>query len=368
MKVLILSAGFGEGHNTAARNILAALRHLSPEGVDARIVDIFSQHSPVVTEKLQGLYVRAINDWPFAWTLAYKFMDTPVLLQSTMWLFDGFARALEELVDRERPDVICSTYPCYSHLIRRFSPAVGARPFRQVVVVTDSITVNSAWYKTEADSFIVPNPDTGKALLEDGVPPEKVLPLGFPVQLDFALPERRLAITPPGPSSPPRILYMLNSGKKDAGQIVESLLAYPGWEVTIAVGRDEALLQRLRNFTNGHQTRVKLIGWTNDMPRLLMSHHFLIGKAGGATVQEALAAGCPMIITQIVPGQEEGNYELIRRNDCGVRAHSAAEIPLLIQSALNENAAGWKSWRSNITQRFSGNSALLIAQHILSLP
>ena len=34
-------------------------------------------------------------------------------------------------------------------------------------------------------------------------------------------------------------------------------------------------------------------------------------KAGGATTQEAIAAKCPMIINQVVPGQEEGNARLI---------------------------------------------------------
>jgi len=235
MKVLILSAGFGEGHNTAAKNILAALKHRSPDGVDVRIVDIFMQHSPVTTEKMQRLYLRAINDFPFSWTLAYKFMNSPLLLQNSMWLFDGFVRELEELVERERPDVLCSTYPCYSHLVKRFTPAIGALPFRQVVVVTDSITVNSAWYKTEADYFIVPNADTGKVLLRGGVPEEKVLPMGFPLHLDFALPERRINIAPPGNGTPPRILYMLNSGKKHAEQIIQSLLDHPDWEITVAV-------------------------------------------------------------------------------------------------------------------------------------
>ncbi len=40
-------------------------------------------------------------------------------------------------------------------------------------------------------------------------------------------------------------------------------------------------------------------------------------KAGGATTQEAIAARCPMIISQIAPGQEEGNARLIVDNDAG---------------------------------------------------
>jgi UDP-N-acetylglucosamine:LPS N-acetylglucosamine transferase len=59
--------------------------------------------------------------------------------------------------------------------------------------------------------------------------------------------------------------------------------------------------------------RVDLLGWTDRMPQMLMSHNLVITKAGGATVQEALAACCPLIINQVVPGQEEGNWELVRR-------------------------------------------------------
>ena len=34
--------------------------------------------------------------------------------------------------------------------------------------------------------------------------------------------------------------------------------------------------------------RVRIIGWTRKIPRLLNSHHLVIGKAGGATVHEAI--------------------------------------------------------------------------------
>ena len=57
--------------------------------------------------------------------------------------------------------------------------------------------------------------------------------------------------------------------------------------------------------------RASHLGWTNQMPELMMSHHLVISKAGGATVQEAIAARCPMIVNQVIPGQEEGNAELI---------------------------------------------------------
>ena len=51
-----------------------------------------------------------------------------------------------------------------------------------------------------------------------------------------------------------------------------------------------------------------------------MTHHVVVSKAGGATTQEAVAARCPMIVNQVVPGQEEGNCELLLRHGAGALA------------------------------------------------
>ena len=63
-----------------------------------------------------------------------------------------------------------------------------------------------------------------------------------------------------------------------------------------------------------------------ELPQLLRSSHLLISKAGGAITQEAIAAGCPIIVNQIVPGQEEGNARLIADNAAGTVAISNSEV------------------------------------------
>src|SRR5204862_7488932 len=74
---------------------------------------------------------------------------------------------------------------------------------------------------------------------------------------------------------------------------------------------------------DGHQ--IKIIVWTNELPRMMHENHLLIGKAGGATVQETIAAKCPMIINHVVAGQEEGNARLIVETNSGVIALSPRE-------------------------------------------
>ena len=80
-------------------------------------------------------------------------------------------------------------------------------------------------------------------------------------------------------------------------------------ELTVTVGRNERL-RRAIEFAAGNR-KVEIVGWTNKLPRMMCASHLLIGKAGGATVQETIAAACPMIINQVIPGQEEGNARLI---------------------------------------------------------
>ena len=147
--------------------------------------------------------------------------------------------------------------------------------------------------------------------------------LGFPVAPRFAAVE---ALPPrPDPAGPDgrRVLYMINAGRKAAPETVRRLLEIEDIELTVTVGRDlemHAMVERAIAARDRPGRPVKLVGWTKEVPALLASHHMLVSKAGGATTQETIAAGCPMIISQIAPGQEEGNAQLLVDNHAGTLA------------------------------------------------
>jgi processive 1,2-diacylglycerol beta-glucosyltransferase len=104
------------------------------------------------------------------------------------------------------------------------------------------------------------------------------------------------------------------------------------------------------------------------MPELVMSNHVLIGKAGGAATQEAIAARTPMIITKAVPGQEEGNARLIVENDCGALCEKADAIVRTISQLAAENAQLWHRWHAAITALSRPNAARDITRFVLSSP
>ena len=197
-------------------------------------------------------------------------------------------------------------------------------PFRRFVCITDSITVNAIWHRCTCDAFLVPNDATAAVLATAGVPDEKVRVTGFPVNPRFAQlgPLRQ----PPSDEYGRRVLYMVNARGLITPEIIRGLAEIPGTRLTVTIGRDEHLRRTAEEIRKTTGRKFEIVGWSDQLPRLMLESHLLISKAGGATVQETIAAGCPMIVNQIVPGQEAGNAQLLRETGSGVdRDHAARD-------------------------------------------
>lgn len=364
-KVLIFTAGFGEGHNTAARNIRDGIEFVGGSDVQADIVDLFDDCYGRFNDMVRSAYITAINKAPKLWQGIYEILDHTPLVETNLIALSRMRKALDQMLREVQPDIVCSTYPVYNYLIDELYSNGRERTFLQTTMVTDSISVNSLWYRASSDYYLVPNEDTAKVLQQADVPADKIKVFGFPVQLSFAMEETRQQPAALDSGQPPKVLYIINSGKKKAPKIISNLLELPKINLTITVGRDAKLREELAELTQPHQDRVELIGWTTKMPELLMNHHLVISKAGGATVQEAIAAECPMIVNQVVPGQEEGNYELLRRNHCGVLAEKPKDVAGWVEKAFADQNALWNLWKKNIRNISVPDSSIRIARFLL---
>ena len=366
-KILLFTAGFGEGHNTAARNVRDGLEFLAEDEAQVEIVDLFDACYGRFNDFMRKAYQAAINDAPKLWQGFYHFLNHSGVVESNLTALARMRTAMDDLLRQVQPDAVVSTYPVYGHLIDEIHRGGRPRNFSHITIVTDSISVNSLWYRCASDIFIVANEETAEVLREACVPAAKIRVLGFPVQLEFA----RQEVRPPLPdlerNGRPRILYLVNSGKKKAPHILGQLLEHREWDLTVVTGRD-LKLQRLAAeivADAGAGARARVIGWTHQMPQLMLSHHVVVSKAGGATVQEAIAATCPLIVNKVVPGQEEGNYELLRRAHAGILAEKPKEIVGWLERAFADNGQLWNLWKKNIRDLSRPDSSLQIARFIL---
>jgi processive 1,2-diacylglycerol beta-glucosyltransferase len=350
--VLILTSGFGEGHNAAARNIEEAIQKFHPALRVARH-DIFDETYPWIYPLAQKAYKTAIRRAPGLWHLFYKSLDCfPKLAGGGLAFYRRAIVRLRREALRIDAGVVVSTFPGYGPLIRH---ALGGREIPFITVITDSISINAIWFSPACDYYLVPNEPTAQAVEQAGVPRGKIRVTGFPVPILFASP-------PPQPREAPpadglwKVLYMVNAEGGEALELVRGLLNLENIALTVTCGRDEKLAADMKNLAAELGKPLEVLGWTPEMPELIRRSHLLIGKAGGATVQESMAARTPMIVTKVVPGQEEGNARLLVERGAGEVATSPAALIKAVQKMFHGDGALYRE-RHKATARLSHPAA-----------
>jgi processive 1,2-diacylglycerol beta-glucosyltransferase len=357
-RILILTAGFGEGHNTAARGVRAGLARVAPR-VEVELRDLFPETFGAFNEFVRRAYLALINRFPKSWGYIYNWLDEIKNFDERFARFRGLKKNLGRLLDRFHPDVVVSTFPPYPYLLQQILG--NDRHCKNVAIVTDSITVNAIWYRSPADYLLLANEQSAEVVREGGVPSEKIKVLGFPVSprfTDFSKDRELFTLRRP------RVIYIINAGTSRAPALVRKLLEIDV-DLTVTVGRSETLHRRIEKAAGDH--KIDIYGWTDEMPRLLCDNDLLIGKAGGALTQETIAARCPMIINHVVSGQEEGNARLIVETNSGAIALSNDEVFSQVQRAFANDAKQWREWSANISKLSRPRAALDIAEFLLSI-
>ena len=344
-RVLILTAAYGEGHNAAARGLEAGLRLAGGDQVTVRVADLYHDILGEANNVFRSGYLLAINRAPRLWQAFYRWLDQNKGAQDLGGRNPLLVRAAQDWIRGFRPDVVATTFPVYNMVLRHVT---ADPPFRVVSVVTDAISVHSIWHRAPVDDYAVINEDTAAVLQAAGIPPRQVHVTGFPVSPYFATHDLP-PLDPPAPGRT-RILYIINATRFDAVGAVRSLLELPGVDLTVTCGRFEQHRAALNALAERHPGRLTVLGWTREMPRLLLTHHLVISKAGGATTAEAVAARCPMIVTQVVPGQEEGNLETLVRAGAGAYCGDVPSLHRCVAGLLDDDAAGWRRWKDAITR------------------
>jgi processive 1,2-diacylglycerol beta-glucosyltransferase len=338
-RVLILTAGFGEGHNAAARGLKEGFDSLGRE-VQAEVLDLFEPAYGALYQKSRRHYLWLVNHAPELWAAIYAVLDCLPLLALVSWFLRPLKHALTRVLIKNRPDAIVSVYPVYGYVLDDAKRESGLPAVQSFVMITDSITVNSVWFRCGADMFCVANEDTAEVLFAARIPREKVRVSGFPVSMRFAtsMVEREDLLLG---DRLPRVLFMVNGERERALLLVERLLRQGGFKLTVTVGKDGDLGRRIIELAERTGRAVQVLGWVENVPDLIRVNHLLIGKAGGAMVQEALAAGVPMLITQILPGQEEGNARWILQNGCGAFCPTNEVVASTVERVFADGAAVW---------------------------
>lgn len=361
--VVILTARYGHGHLSAAENIRIALDELRPD-LSCEVVDPFAETNPRIYKHLQDLYRFVSTRIPFLWYWFYLLMDRTRLGEFGLLHNRDMARFFRSFAERYQPRLVITTYPVYAAALGHFCGTRPERPFPILTVITDSVSINRAWLRGASDYYLVAEKLSALSLQKKGVPAARILVTGFPTPPAFArlVAEATAARATAPPDRPLTILYLPNQATRNLFQILDILGSSARTKVILALGRREKLIRRVKSYSQGLGCDVEVLGWVPGICRRMPECDLVITKAGGATVHEALAAGCPVIISQVTPGQEEGNARLIESLGMGFVVRKSADLKRLMRFCHEVNYDVLENMRRNVDRIRRPDASFRIAR------
>ena len=362
-RILIVTAGYGEGHHSAARGVRDAL-----EGrAEVRVMDLCAEALPRVFRLTRAGYLWIIAHMPGVWKLMYEVSDRRNLAEKPIKGLEPVERFLAGVLRDWKPDAVISTYMVYPYMLDSIAGRTG-RVTPYLTVVTDSFVINKSWLCSDSPLWAVTDPWTREVMQEKGIPGNRVRVTGFPVHPGLGALAREHSLSWFS-GELFRVLYFAQRSARHAREELEAMLeADPSVHVTCILGRRfRKIYPCIRDLLARYGSRLVVRGWTRRVPSYLAASHVVVGKAGGATVHEVLASARPMLVNFLLPGQEEGNAQLLERLGGGFYVPDAPALASALQGMMADDGAQWRRMHESLLKADMTGGSGKIADLVLNL-
>lgn len=368
-RVLILSADAGFGHKAAANAIAAAFREDFASQAEVTIVNPLDHNdAPRLLVSAQGDYDRMIQQSPDLYRVGYEASDgaipAGIAEQALTLMLYG---VLRDILATHRPDVIITTYPLYQAPLATLQ-VLSRHGVPFLTVVTDLATVHRLWFHENAELCLVPTPEVAQKAFDSGLSPDRVEITGLPVNPQLARAADKAALREKLGWRNDRFVALFAGSKrvKKLEPVAEILnhSALP-LELAIVTGGDEELRERFEAVEWHLPSHV--YGFVDNLCEMMQAADFIVCKAGGLIVSEALAAGLPLLIAEALPGQETGNVEIVLNGHAGAFVKDASEALVQVFHWVDKDAAELKATAEHACVLGRPGAAARVAQRALEV-
>jgi UDP-N-acetylglucosamine:LPS N-acetylglucosamine transferase len=334
LKVLILSASIGEGHDLPARVIRDGILEQSPDA-EVEIVDSLALVNPLArrlvldSSRFHSKWGNRIFD------LSYRLITD---LRPTRWLAGRLtqwlgARPIRRAVLERAPDVVVSTYPGTTEVLGELRRR-GKIGVPVVSAITDLAALRY-WAHPGVDLHLITHPESEEEVREIAPHSEIVCARGMTDERFYEPRDRAQARRDLG--LPPEVPVVLVSGGGwavgDLEGAAEEALGLDGSTVVCLCGRNDDLRSTLAKRFAG-EPRVRVEGFTEQMPDWFAAADLLVHSTAGLTVLEAIMRGCGVVSYGWGLGHVRVNNEAFSRFGLAEVASSRDELGPAMRRAL----------------------------------
>jgi len=335
-RILILTASVGEGHDLPARLLAAALADEAPD-VEVQVVDCLPAMGRAVALVSEGAPGIVFYRFRWLWDLGYWLFARcgPTRRATQATLTRLAAPGLLRLIAAGAPDVIVSVYPNVTEVLGRLraDEHIGV----PVVAVITDLAAMHYWATPGADVHLVTHPESIAEVREVAGPDARVhvvrglIAPAFFTEKTQADARRTLALPDDG-----KVVIVSGGGwgvGDVPGAVEETLTLEQVSMVVVLCGRNETLRDRLAAAYQ-NEPRVRVEGFTEQMPEWLAAGDVLVHSTGGLTVLEAVVRGCAPISYGWGRGHVRLNNEAFGRFGLALVAASRPELRAALKRSL----------------------------------
>ena len=277
------------------------------------------------------------------------------------------SRRLMAVLKQEKPDIIVSVHPVFvGSVVRILKRNKVDIPF--ISVFADLVSISGLWPDARA-AYNLCYTDEAEAFARGcGVPPERIKRFSFPVR------ERFTAGAPIAGSqdfkTSGRPTFLVMSGGEGSGNIVRMtrfLLDRFDCRVKVVAGRNARLRKRLvENEQPWYGDRLEVLGFTRNIEEQMLASDLAFLRGSPNTIMEAVHCCLPVIITDALPGQEEGNPAYFESNGLARFADTQSKIYHAVSDLLANDSEKLLAMKEAQRAFRNVNASREIAEFILS--
>lgn len=305
MKVLVLSASTGGGHNAVAAALTEALLASGVDSVETK--DVWTVGGTPGGSIATALYNGPFRRRPSAFSAVYHGTNDALrwgLVSSAVAALSE--RRLDALVGEIRPDLILVVHPIIASVVDKLSDSRRWPEFR--IVVTDPISVHESWICERAELTVFMSDVARRSAIKRGLTARRTAVAGYPVRSAFDLSHPSSGSESTPKKSDRHGLLMCGRGeppnRETLLQLTKTLRLR---RLVVAGGFQDA------DATGAHDDqRLAVLGWRSDIPTLMAETDIVISRLGPATLAEACAMRRPILAIGRSGPQENGNEQWAR--------------------------------------------------------
>ena len=345
MKVLIFYASYGGGHLNAAKSIENCIKTNYKE-IDVELIDCMKYVNKTIEKVTTAAYREMAKKAPWAWGRIYSDAQKGPLAHITTRSNKIMAIKLLRLLREKNPDLIISTHPFGSQMCS-YLKRKGKITAKIATIMTD-FAPHDQWlvgYEF-TDYFFVAHDRMKEYLISKNIAEKKVFSSGIPISEKFQEKYDRTEIINKYNLDENKFTILFfgggefGLGKTRTVQIFENFVQETknnNIQIIAISGKNPKMKEAFQTIvdTNQAEDNVKIIEFSNEVPKLMSISDLVVTKPGGLTTSESLASNLPMVVINPIPGQEEENAEFLESKGIAVWVKKDDNSKEVIEELLN---------------------------------